>query len=113
MRTEGVGYIIIMVEFSVGAAINVDAARVESLMVEACARFCAPFVTGILLNGEDTGILLHIVRDDWHNARARCVGVLDIGIEQAGFRRPVIGIRLLPAAVGLETLQLQIEGRHV
>ena len=104
---------IIMVEFSVRAAVKIDAAGVESLMVEACAGFCAPFVAGILLNGKDTGILLHIVRNDRHHTRARRVGVLDIGIEQAGFRRPVVGIRLLPAAVGLETLQLQIEGGHV
>ena len=113
MRTEGVGDIIIMVEFPVRTAVKIYTAGVESLMVEACAGFCAPFVTGILLNGEDTDILLHIVRNDRHNTGARCVGVLDIGIEQAGFRRPVVGIRLLPAAVGLETLQLQIEGGHM
>ena len=113
VRTEGVGDIVIMVEFPVGAAVKIDAARVEALMVEASTGFCAPFVAGILLNGEDPGILLHIVGDDRHHARARRVGVLDIGIEQAGFRRPVVGIRLLPAAVGLKTLQLQVEGGHV
>ena len=82
-------------------------------MVEPRTGFGPPIVARILLNGEHTGILLHIVRDDGHHARARRVGVLDIGIEQAGFRRPVVGIRLLPAPVGLETLQLQIEGGHV
>ena len=113
VRADGVSEVVVVVQFPIRAAVEIDAAGVEALVVEPRTGFGPPIVARILLNGEHSGILLHVVRDDGHHARARRVGVLDIGIEQPRLGGPMVGIGLLPTAVGLKTLQLEIEGGHV
>ena len=113
MHAQRIGEVGVLRTAPVEMAVEVAPSGGKSAVVQAHAHLSAPVRTGILLDEEAAGILLRVVGDDGHHARAGAVLVVDGVEEGAHLARPVLCISVLPVDVEVEGVEAEVEGGHV